>query len=397
VQRRRWRNHNRRQQLSVGCGCSRRHGLTLPTAKSPRKRLEGAQQVEMRCELPRVDKSRQQASLPPIISVKLFLILNIAAIAWAPVAKAQVSNFEKAEGEISGTVLLEAGKRPASQVVISLKSRVAGIFRTVLTDLEGQFKVQRLPRGTYDIAVEEAGYEAFQATAQLDGPSSKLVMYLRSKSGAIRQSDYTVSVRELKIPGKARNELQKGFERLTKNDPAGSLSHFTKATQAFPGYFEAYYHMGMAEMKLGHNEEATRAFQMAIDLSGGRYAWAEFGFGYLLCQEGRPGEAEKIIRRGLEAEDAAPDGHVILGNALMQLNRPDEAEKSAQEALLRNPNFADAYLVLSNVAASKGDYRAELEDLDAYLKLRPIGPANERIRQVREAAVKILAKSHPQD
>jgi len=159
----------------------------------------------MRCELPRVDKSRQRASFPPILSLKLILILNITAVVWAPVAKAQVSNFEKAEGEISGTVLLEAGKRPASQVIISLKSHVAGIFRSVLTDFEGQFRVQRLPRGTYYIAIEEAGYEVVQATAQLDGPSSKLVMYLRSKSGAIRQSDYTVSVRELKIPGKARN------------------------------------------------------------------------------------------------------------------------------------------------------------------------------------------------
>ena len=155
--------------------------------------------------------------------------------------------------------------------------------------------------------------------------------------------------------------------------------------------------MGMVEMRLGRNEEAAKAFQAAIDLSGGRYAWAEFGFGYLLCQEGKPTEAEKIIRRGLEVEDAAPDGHVFLANALMQLNRPDEAERSAQEALLRNHNFADAYLVLSNVAASKGDYRTELQDLDAYLKLQPSGPASERVREVREAVLKILAKSHPQD
>jgi len=352
----------------------------------------------MRCELPRVYKSRQRTSFfLPILPLRLILILSIAAMVWASVVKAQVSDFEKTEGEISGTVLLEADKQPASQVIISLKSRVAGIFRSVLTDVEGHFRVQRLPRGTYDIAVEEAGYETVQTTTQLEGSSSKLVMYLRSKSGAIRQSDYTVSVRELKIPGKARNELQKGFERLTKNDPAGSLSHFTKATQAFPGYFEAYYHMGVAEMKMGHNEEATKAFQMAIDLSGGRYAWAEFGFGYLLCQEGKPDEAEKIIRKGLEVEDAAPDGYVILGNALMQLNRPEEAERSAQEALLRNANFADTYLVLSNVAASRGDYRAELQDLDAYLKLRPNGPASERVRQTREAALKILAKTHPQD
>jgi tetratricopeptide (TPR) repeat protein len=206
-----------------------------------------------------------------------------------------------------------------------------------------------------------------------------------------------VSVRELTIPGKARNALQEGLKRLAKNDPAGSLSYFSKATRAFPGYFEAYYHLGVAEMRLGHNEEATKAFQMAIELSGGRYAWAEFGFGVLLCQEGKPDQAEKIIRRGLEVEDAAPEGHVSLGNALMQLNRPDEAERSAKEALRRNPNFADAYLVLSNVADSKGDYRSELQNLDAYLKLRPNGPADERVRKAHEAALKILAKSHPQD
>ena len=83
-------------------------------------------------------------------------------------------------GEISGTVLLEADKRPATQVAVSLKSRAAGIFRSVLTDLEGHFKVQNLPRGTYDIAVDEEGYEAAQTSAQLDGPSAKLVVYLES-------------------------------------------------------------------------------------------------------------------------------------------------------------------------------------------------------------------------
>ena len=351
----------------------------------------------MLCILPRVRKSNLPFSFPRILPLNLILLLSITAIAWVPVAQAQVSNFEKTEGEITGTVLLEPDKRPASQVAVSLKSRVAGIFRSVLTDLEGHFRVQHLPRGTYDIAVEEEGYEPTQTSAQLDGPSSKLVMYLRSRSGSILQSNYTVSVRELKIPDKARHEFQKGLDSLAKSDPAGSLNHFAKATQAFPGYFEVYYHTGVAEMRLGHNDEAMKAFQTSIDLSGGHYAWPQFGFGYLLCQEGRPDEAEKIIRKGLEVEDAAPEGYVILSNVLLQLNRRDEAEKSAQEALLRNPNFADAYLVLSNVDASKGDYGAQVRDLDTYLKLAPNGPASESVRQGREAALRHLAESTSQN
>jgi len=349
----------------------------------------------MRVKLSKVEQSFQRAGLVPLLVLNFFL--NLTLLAWAPSAKAQVSSLEGVEGEISGTVLLEADKRPASQVAVKLKSRVAGVFRSVLTDFEGHFKVQNLPRGTYDIAVDEEGYEAAQTSAQLDGPSAKLVVYLKGRSAPIRQSSYTVSVRELKIPARAQDEFQKGLQRLAKNDPAGSLSHFTKANEAYPRYFEAYYNMGVAEMTLGQTDEAMKAFQTAIDLSGGRYAKAEFGYGYLLCQEGRPVEAEKIIRRGLEVEDASPQGYVILGQALKQLNRLDEAEKSVREALLRNPNYAGAYLVLSDVAESKGEYRAEIEDLDTFLKLQPNGPRSELARKVRIAAQRMLATSHPLD
>jgi tetratricopeptide (TPR) repeat protein len=348
----------------------------------------------MQLEVSRVEKSCRRAKFLPILLLNFFL--NLTLIAWTPGARAQVSNFDSGDGEISGTVLLDASKRPASHVAISLKSRVAGIFRSVLTDLEGRFRVQNLPRGTYEIAVDEEGYEAAQTSAQLDGPSSKLVLYLKSKSGAIRQSAYTVSVRELKIPGKARDEFEKGLERLGKNDPAGSLRHFTKATQAFPGYFEAYYNIGVANAALGLFDEAMRAFQTSIDLSGGRYALAQFGYGYLLCQQGKAAEAEKIVRKGLEVEDVAPEGYVILSEALVQLNRPDEAEKSAREALLRNPGFAGTYLVLADVAASKDDYRTEAADLDIYLRLQPNGPWSEQARHHREVALRMLAL-HPHD
>ncbi len=322
----------------------------------------------------------------------LYLILPI----WPPSANAQVSSFESSDGEISGTVLLEANKRPASQVAVSLKSRAAGIVRSVLTDLEGHFHVQNLPRGTYEIAVEEAGYEAAQTSAQLDGPSAQLVMYLKSRSMTTSRSNYTVSVRELKIPEKAREELRKGLERTSKNDLTGSLVHFVKATQLFPNYFEAYYNLGLAQLALGHADDAIKALQTSIDLSGGQYALAEFAYGYLLCKEGKPADAERIVRRGLEAPDAAPEGYVILGQALMQLHRLEEAEKMEQEALLRNPHLAGAYLVLSDVADSRGDYRSEIMDLDAYLKLLPNGPGSDLARKVRAGAEKMLAKSQPQ-
>jgi Tfp pilus assembly protein PilF len=348
----------------------------------------------MRFEMFTVEALCQRARFLPLVVLSFFL--NLIPMVWTPSANAQVSKFENSGGEISGTVLLEADRRPATQVEVSLKSRAAGIFRTVLTDLDGHFKVRDLPRGTYDIVVDEQGFEAAEASTDLNGPSTNLVVYLKSKSGSIPRGNFAVSVRELKIPNKARTEFEKGLDRAAKNDPAGSLRHFEKAVQVFPKYFEAYYNMGAADMSLGRFDDALKAFQTSIDLSGGQYALAEFGYGYVLCLQGKAGEAERIIRRGLEFDDASAEGFVILSEALTRLNRLAEAEKSAHEALLRNQNYTGAYLALADVAEKKGDGRAEVQALDNYLKLQPNSPASGLARQRREAAARRLANSLPQ-
>jgi tetratricopeptide (TPR) repeat protein len=354
------------------------------------------QVVEMLCKLRKAERLSSRVGIHKILF--LGFSLNLVLIAWAPLAGAQSSHFDRTDGKISGTVLLKANNRPASQVAVKLKSHALGIFRSILTDLEGHFEVRSLPPSTYEIVVDEPGYEPAQASTQLDGSSSKLVLFLKSSNMPQTPRDsYTVSARELKIPGKARREYEKGLGSLAKQDLAGSLSHFTKAAQEFPDYYEAYYHVGVAETRLGQMDEAMRAFQKAIDASGGRYALAQFGIGYLFYLEGKPEEAATVIRRGLEADGSSPDGYLILGMVLLRLHCPDEAERSAREALLRKPNFAPAYLVLSDAYGHRHEYRAQLQVLDAYLKLEPNGAESEQVRKAREVVLRILAKPHPED
>ena len=319
------------------------------------------------------------------------LFVQMIAIVGAPVGKAQAPASEPNDGTISGTVLLRTSNRPASQVAVKLKSHVAGIFRSVLTDLEGHFEVRSLPCSTYEVVVDEPGYEPAQTSARLDGASSKLVLYLNSPTTAqTARNNYTVSARELKISGKAQHEYKKGLECLTKQDLVGSVEHFTKAVQEFPEYYEALYHLGVAKTRQGQLEEAMQAFQKAIDMSGGRYAWADFGIGYLQYLEGKSEEAVTTIRRGLEVDANSADGYLFLGMALLRLNRLEEAEKSAREALLRNPNLAQAYLVLSDSYGRRQEYLAQLQGLEAYLKLEPNGADSQNARQARKKVQGLL-------
>jgi len=349
------------------------------------------QQVEMVCVFPNFGVARLQAKFLPIV------FLNFALLAYPSLANGQSSSLVPTEGRISGTVLLNTDHRPASQVAVSLKSHVAGIFRTILTDVEGHFEVRGLPPGAYDIVVDEPGYESAHSSAQLAGPSADLVIYLKSSRVAeTRRNNDTVSVHALKIPGKAHHEFQESFVRLAKNDPAGALSHLNKAIQIFPDFYEAYCQLGVVETKLGHRDEAMQSFQTAVDLSGGRYASAEFGLGYLLYLEGKPREAETVIRRGLEVDENSADGYTILGMIQLKLEHPDDAEKSAREALLRKPDFALAYLVLADAYGHQGDRQMQLRELEAYLKLDPTGPAHDLVQQSCEAVRRILAQLQAQ-
>jgi tetratricopeptide (TPR) repeat protein len=251
----------------------------------------------------------------------------------------------------------------------------------------------------YEIAVEEPSYEPTRLTLQLPrGPSRPLELYLKASNRSPgRRTDYAVSVRELRIPMKARNAFEKGLQRLAKHDAVGSLTQFQRATTGFPDYYEAYYHIGVADLRLGREEEAAQAFQTAIVLSGGRYVWAQFALGLLLCRRGEYAEAETAIRQGLDVDGNSATGHLFLSLALFRLNRLEEAEKSAQEALLRKPAFALPYLVLADVHGRRGEYARQLQNLDAYLKLEPNGPASKQVREFREVVQRIVFKTKVQE
>jgi len=311
-----------------------------------------------------------------------------------PVAGAQNTFLENGKGEISGTVLMNSDNRPAAQVVVSLKSRLLGISRSVLTDYEGHFAVPGLPAGAYEVTAEESGFEPAVSKVRLETASFNVVLHLKQAIAAhdIRRSA-TVSLRQLSIPGKARGEYQHGLQSLAKNDLDEALKHFSKASAAFPSFYEAEYHFGLTQLRMGHPEEAMQSFQLAVDLSDGQYAPAELGVGALLYEGGKTAEAEKIVLRGLELDDSLAEGYALLGMILMREQRADEAEKSARESLLRKPTFAQAYLVLSDVHASRKDYRQQLQDLETFLTLQPEGTERARVLRVREFVLRTIANS----
>ena len=208
------------------------------------------------------------------------------------------------------------------------------------------------------------------------------------------ESNYVVSVRELSIPHKALHAFQKGVELLAKKDAARSVPQFQRAIAEFANFYEAYYKMGVADLKLWRIADAEQAFRKSIALSGGQYAHPLLALGAVLNYQQEFAEAEAVIRTGLDLDPTSWTGHYSLGWALFGLNRLEEAEKSAREALLQTTDSAQAQLLLADILSREKDYPALVKDLDDYLKFAPDNPTTVRARALRDSAQRALAESN---
>jgi Tfp pilus assembly protein PilF len=296
---------------------------------------------------------------------------------------------------ICGEVYLQATGAPAIGVEVQLAGPGGPFLATAQTDWSGRFRFSNLREGTYTVSIEMPGYVPIQQTVQsIDGLQDIVLQLTRNNPAAQGVAgENLVSVRELRIPDKARDALQKGVERLRKNDAAGSLVQFSRAAATFPDYYEAYYQMGVANVVLGQTKEAEEDFQKAIDLSEGRFADAQFSLGLLFCQRQQFAEGEPIIRRGLERDANSPRGHYALARALLGEGKFEDAEKSAQRAVLLNATFALSYLALAEVHLHQRTYLSALDDLDSYLKLDPNGLASAWAKKTRKSIRDALTKS----
>jgi tetratricopeptide (TPR) repeat protein len=321
--------------------------------------------------------------------------LLLATAANVPQAQAQFSLKAGGRSTIEGSVQIDGEAQPAARVRVDVKALAGGGIATTFTDSSGRFQAPAEGTGSVIVTVQEQGYEPVEQRVDVNygGSTPGLLITLRRlRRTPIEPQGSTVSVHDLKVPGKARHEFDKGVELLQKKDAQGSLNHFKEATNAFPNYYEAYYQIGLANLELRRGNEAEQALQRSIDLSGGGYAEPQFALGAMLCDRQAYPDAERVLRRAIEVDGNSWKGHLFLGQALFGENRLAEAEKSAREVLLRRSDVASAYILLANIHIRRQEYVLGIKDLETFLTLKPDGTTSDQARAVRAAAQRIVSR-----
>lgn len=105
-------------------------------------------------------------------------------------------------------------------------------------------------------AVEMArmNFDVFTINGQAQGSTP-----LQSPSGSI-------SMLDLKAPGKAQREYTKGYQLLLKKDFQGAVGHLASATEMYSKFVAAHNALGTAYLNLNDNEKARSEFSTAAEL-----------------------------------------------------------------------------------------------------------------------------------
>jgi tetratricopeptide (TPR) repeat protein len=171
----------------------------------------------------------------------------------------------------------------------------------------------------------------------------------------------------------AMQAYQAGIEAFKIGDLAGARTQLSRATQADPKAYQAYYSLGVVQERLNEIGNAQSSYRQATVIVPD-YEPAIFAYAVSVARQGKGDAAMEFLnaRRASMPKSAA----VIAAMGEVKSIQGDSgaAQRLAQEALKKNPDYAPAMIALA-----RDHYRARRLDLALYtLKaiLDGYGPEN---------------------
>ena len=155
-------------------------------------------------------------------------------------------------------------------------------------------------------------------TAKMD---SAIFQFNTPEASPLESPESSVSKLDLKAPGNARKEYEKGYLQLMRKDLQGAIDHLARATSIYPSFVAAHNALGIAHLNLGQIQQARDEFAQAVAL-----------------------------------DDHLPSSFMNLGCAQLELQQYPEAVESLKKASSIAPLDLQLLTALTYVAFKNRDY-----------------------------------------
>lgn len=273
-----------------------------------------------------------------------------------------------------------------AQVLVQLIHFPDGIVGEQFTGSDGSVQFSGLSVGAFTIRASRQGYEPGDAHVDLGNGDRTLqnVDILLKPREQERDGPPTgiVAAGALRIPDHARKEFAQGSRLLNeKKDFVRSIAAFQRAIELYPGYADAYFLLGSAQLQTKATAAAEASLRKAIALDAHLTA-AYYPLAVLLFAERRYSEERELLLEAQKLDSTDWRWPFELARCHAQQGQWDTALSyglTANESTKVPPRV---HLLLADIYANSNKPREAIAELELFAKLDPTSAYMDRVREV---------------
>lgn len=259
--------------------------------------------------------------------------------------------------------------RPLEHVRIQIRSKNGESYGIGVTDLHGRAYFPSVARGSHEV-IATFGSTTSSVTTAVFAPHERVS--LRVTTG-LHSSGPPISVQQLKIPERARNELDKANASLRKKDVAKAREHIDRALILYPAYAEALALRATLSSNAGDSTSAIADLAQALSVDPNQ-GWLYVSLICLYNNDDRYVDASPLLPRALALSPDRWETYYEAGRTEIGLGSLDSAWIHLKRAeSLGGSKFAPLHLMEAYVQYRKSDISAAKLAMDRYLELNPGG------------------------
>jgi len=291
-----------------------------------------------------------------------------------------------------------------AQVQVQLIRFPDGVVGEEFTGSDGSVEFSRLSVGAFTIRASHQGYEPVEAQIDLRNRDRTLqsvdISLMPRRHEESGTPNGIVAANALNVPDNARKEFERGSRLLNeKKDFSRSIAAFHRAIDLYPGYADAYFLLGTAQMQANAASDAEGSLRKAIALDAHMTA-PYYPLAPMLFGQKRYAEERELLLEAQKLDATDWRWPFELARCHAQLSQWESALRYGLAASGGANVPPRIHLLLADIYANSNRPREAVAELELFTKLDPKSSYMGRVDEVlpilrRRAAISASPSSEP--
>ena len=291
--------------------------------------------------------------------------------------------------EVSGQVR-SADNKTVENAMVKLETHSGALVDQITTDSMGRFRFTRLRSGTYRLAVTAGNAVAQGQVVDINRSNPRPHLLFQLVPAPANSAPPTrVGVIDVRVPLEAKTAFDKGQAAVAQKKTDAAISHFKKAIEIYPEYYDAHMSLGQLYTENSQWEKAEASFRQAMT-SNSKAVRAMVSLGEVYRREKKYEQGEKVLADALKIDNNSWESNFTLGRIYWERKDIVTAGKYVARTIELQPDFAEARLLAGNIFIRAGLPANALVEYQEYLRLAPNGEFATEIQSLVEKLKKSL-------